>query len=388
MKSTKSHSFCYFLILIIIIILLSNTISAQHKISVTVISNSAADSQKVFITGSHPYLGNWNPSEIELNKIDDSTFQKSFAFSGGEILEFKFTKGSWQKEALTEKGEVPGNYVVNVKGDSSLVFKIKFWRNELSVINSFKGQITGSVKYHKNIEGEGILPRDVIVWLPPDYNENSQKRFPVLYMHDGQNIVDPSTSYFGVDWQIDEIADSLIRKGEIESIIIVGINNTNERGEDYSPSPNGEAYMKLITEKIKPMIDANYRTLPDRKNTAVGGSSMGGIISLMMVWEYTHVFSKAICMSPAFKIGNIDYVRAVNEYSDDKKVILIYIDNGGIGLEERLQPGIDDMLKTLKEKGFEYEKDLFWILDKEAEHNEAAWAKRIPTALKILFGKT
>jgi len=106
-------------------------------------------------------------------------------------------------------------------------------------------------------------------------------------------------------------------------------------------------------------------------------------MSLMLAWQYNDVFSKALCMSPAFKINELDYVSTIANYQGEKKDIKIYIDNGGMGLEQRLQPGIDDMLLVLKQKG--YEKNIGWIVDEKAKHNEAAWAKRFPYAIQWLM---
>jgi len=204
-------------------------------------------------------------------------------------------------------------------------------------------------------------------------------------MHDGQNLIDPRTSNTFVDWQVDETADSLIIKGEIEPVIIVGINNTAARAQEYNKTPLGELYMKLIVEKIKPFVDKNYRTLPDRLNTTVGGSSMGGLISFILVWDYPDVFSKAACFSPAFKFRDFNYVTEVEKYNGKKKNLMFYIDNGGVGLESVLQPGIDEMIDVLKKKGYAEGKDFFVFIDKDAEHNEAAWAKRMWRPLKLFF---
>jgi enterochelin esterase-like enzyme len=203
-------------------------------------------------------------------------------------------------------------------------------------------------------------------------------------MHDGQNIFDPKTSSFGNDWQIDETCDSLIRNNIIEPMIVVGIYNTRIRSAEYSPGKAGTIYMDLVVKTIKPLIDSIYRTISDNKHTYVGGSSSGGTISFMLAWHFPDLFSKALCFSPALKIGNFDLVKEVKEYTGEKKNIAWYFDNGGKGLEERLQPGIDEMMKALEEKGYIKEKDLFWIKVPEAEHNEAAWAKRMPEALKII----
>ncbi len=235
------------------------------------------------------------------------------------------------------------------------------------------------------MKGEGILPRDVIVWLPPGYEKNKKERYPVLYMQDGQNIIDPATSSFGYDWQVDEVADSLIKAGKIKKIIIVGIYSTMKRGLEYGGSLS-DAYMKFIVNKLKPIIDKKYRTNPDRQNTFVAGSSLGGIISFMILWNYPKIFSAADCESPAFHIGEYNCLPEVIN-TKEKKPVKIYIGIGGIGLEEKLQPGVDEMLTLLKEKGYKEGNDLEYFKDPTSEHNEQGWAKRVWRPLEYLFGK-
>ncbi len=299
-----------------------------------------------------------------------------------DVIEFKFTKGSWDEEALDENGSVSKNIILKASADTTIIFNINNWGNSKSKI---VGQITGNVKYHKKFESRNVFPRDIMIWLPPSYDSKPDKYYPVLYMQDGQNIFDPLTSSFGIDWQMDEVADSLIKAKAIDEIIIVGVYNTKERGNEYNKSTLGKAYIKFLMEELKPFIDRTYRTLPDRENTAVGGSSSGGLISFIMVWENSDVFSKVACISPAFKIADLDFVTPVKNYSGAKKDIKIYIDNGGIGLEEKLQPGIDEMLEVLNQKGFVENKDLLFVKDVTAEHNESAWAKRVYRFLEFLF---
>ncbi|HXQ37182.1 MAG TPA: alpha/beta hydrolase-fold protein, partial [Anaerolineales bacterium] len=177
-------------------------------------------------------------------------------------------------------------------------------------------------------------------------------------------------------------------KKSIEPIIVVGIYNTSDRMKEYTPGDKGTAYMDFVVKVVKPLIDSTYRTKPDRKHTIVGGSSAGGIISFMLVWEHPNVFSKAICMSPAFKSlspGGWHYTRVVRESTGKKKDIFLYLDNGGIGLDSQLQPGTDDMLTALKSKGYEEGKDFVFIRDPTAKHSEADWAKRFPNALKLIL---
>lgn len=366
------------------ITLFSTNINSQIKVQITVTSNAIDNDNGIFITGNKPELGNWDPGEISLAMVNDSTWSKEFYFQKDDVIEFKLTKGSWDKEALNLDGSVPGNYIINILRDTSIYLNIKNWKDSTDII---AGQITGQVKYYSNFTGEKVLPRDIIVWLPPSYDSLANKYYPVLYMQDGQNIFDPSTSAFGVDWQVDETADSLIKAGAINEIIIVGIYNTNFRSSEYSENDTGYTYLNFIKEELKPFIDSSYRTLPDKINTAIGGSSLGGLISFMMLWENSDVFSKSACLSPAFKISDIDYVKTVKSYSGVKKNIKLYIDNGGIGLEQKLQPGVDEMLTALKSKGYEERKEILYYQDENAEHNEKAWSKRVWRFLEFFFSK-
>lgn len=252
------------------------------------------------------------------------------------------------------------------------------------------GQITGTVVYHKGMKAEGLQDRDVIVWLPPNYETDSDQRYPVLYMHDGQNLFDPTTSFIGTDWQVDETADSMIRSGELPGFIVVGIYNTSDRMYEYTPGQKGDAYLNFITHVLKPFIDDEYRTLPDRDNTFVGGSSAGGIVSFMIVWEHPDVFSRAICMSPAFRSPDgfnyqFNYIDTVKKSAVTPENVLFYIDNGGIDLEAQLQPGIDEMITALKSRGMREGVDFVFIKDEKAPHNEHAWADRMPEALRLIF---
>lgn len=366
----------------ILILLLNIQSFAQINVKIIVISNNVSESEKIFITGNKPELGNWNPGIISMEKENDSTWSKEFYFSKGAGIELKITKGTWNNEALNDDGGIPGNTNLTVFRDTIIYFNINNWADFRKQIS---GQITGDIRYHKNFMGKDILTRDIIVWLPPGYNSLTNKYYPVLYMQDGQNIFDPLTSSFGIDWQIDETSDSLIKTKSIDEIIIVGIYNTSRRVSEYKNNDTGYRYINFIINMLKPFIDSTYRTLPDKNNTAIGGSSLGGLISFIAAWEHPDIFSKAACLSPAFKISDIDFVKTVKDYTGLKKPIKFYIDNGDIGLEKRLQPGVDEMLSVLRDKGYVDGKDIYYFQDFNADHNEATWAKRVYKFLKYFF---
>lgn len=369
------------LYILILTFLFVNLLNAQNiKISFTVYTQ---DNDTIFITGNLPQLGNWNPGKVKLNKQGNKNIIE-LEFNKGDYLEYKFTKGNWANEALDINGNIPPNSTLRVKNDTNIVINISKWSEGKSKI-LFNGKITGNVKYHKNFNGKGLVPRDVVVWLPPDYDEKPDKKFPVLYMHDGQNLFDPTTSSFGIDWQADETADSLIKQGKMKSIIIVGIYSTVNRTAEYTPTDTSKLYMDFVVKQLKPFIDSTYKTLPNRENCYTGGSSAGGLISFMLHWEYNDVFAAAICFSPAFKVAWIDYVSVVNNTTSQKN-IKVYITNGGLGVDERLQAGVDEMVNVLNKKTYVLNKDYFVNIFPNDNHSEEYWAKRLPNCFLTLFG--
>lgn len=358
----------------------------QTEVSITfeVFTKDLNADEAVYITGNDNLLGNWQPEVVSLDEVVKSKWVKNFSFPRGKKLEFKFTRGSWIKEALNDDGTIPSNYSFIVWSDTTISLKINLWSDQIE--RKIEGQITGFVEYHRNFSGSGIKARDIVVWLPPEYSSESDRRYPVLYMHDGQNIVDPSTSSFQVDWQIDEAADSLIKQKLIEPLIIVGIYNTPQRNNEYSENDTGYAYMNFIVDSLKPFIDRNYRTKPDRQNTANGGGSLGGLISFILAWQYSEIFSKAFCFSPAFKIDRYNFVDNVLSYSGKKKEINLFICNGDDELDTRLQTGVDEMLNALTKNGYKERTDFYYVKAKNSQHGERDWSKNIPRALIYLFG--
>lgn len=367
-----------------LILIISSCSRNEVSVKIEVVSNNLPTGSVIYITGNDEQLGNWQPDFAVLEEVENGKWEKSFSFPRGKKLEFKFTRGNWETEALNDDSTTPPNYAFEVRNDTTISIEINLWADQVG--RKVDGQITGSVEYHRNLFGEGVKPRDIIVWLPPNYQLNTEERYAVLYMHDGQNIVDPSTSTFQVDWQIDEAADSLIKQKLIEPIIIVGIYNTTDRNSEYSENDTSYAYMNFIVDSLKPFIDRNYRTKPDRNNTANGGGSLGGLISFILAWEYSDIFSKALCFSPAFKVDQYDFVDNVLEYSGNKKEIKLFIHNGDNELDTQLQTGVDEMLTALIKQGFKENSDYFYIKSKNSQHGERDWAKNISSALIYLFG--
>jgi predicted alpha/beta superfamily hydrolase len=206
-------------------------------------------------------------------------------------------------------------------------------------------------------------------------------------MNDGQNLFDPATSFINAEWQIDEIADSLIRSRLIEPLIIVGIYNTKRRDLEYSDTEKGELYSHFILQTLKPFIDSTYRTLPEREYTSIGGSSLGGLASFLIAWNFSDHISKVACFSPAFKYKEFDNTLNVTHYEGPKKDLDFFIYNGGLGVDSILQEGVDLMITALLEQGFRKNENLFVKIDSSAGHSEKAWAKYTPDFLKAFYTK-
>src|ERR1051326_589554 len=262
--------------------------------------------------------------------------------------------------------------------------------------------LTGDVHLHRGFHSQTLNnDRDVIVYLPPGYEANRSKRYPVFYLQDGQNIFDGATSFIpGQEWRVDETAQALITAGKIEPLIIVGIYNAGaERINEYTAvqDPKSKAggkadlYAMFLIHELKPFIDATYRTKTDAAHTGVGGSSLGGLISLYLGLSYPNVFSRIAVVSPSVWWAGSQIVR----YAEDrpKQPLRIWLDigtsEGGNAAEaERTVAGARLLRDTLIKKGWRLSKDLNYLEAAGAQHNERAWAARVEQILEFLFPRT
>ena len=374
-------------LLVHIMYLACYALQAQSVVTITFNLHAPGHSaaRAVYITGSIQQLANWRPDSVRMAYKGQDIWTRTLTLNDTSLIEYKYTLGSWSAEGADSNGYPLNNFKLHAARDTVIRDTILFWTDPSR--NQRESTISGTLKYHKNFKSDSLLARDVLVWLPPGYEKNDAERYPVLYMHDGQNIFDAATSSFGSEWRVDESCDSLIRAAKIPPLIVVAINNSSDRGQEYQPGKKGTAYMNFVINGLKPFIDSTYRTLPTSENTLVGGASVGGTISFMLVWEYPDVFSKAICMSPALKIQDIDYVSVVKA-SNKKRNVFFYLYNGGIALDARLQPGMDEMISVLKKKGYREDKDFKVFIDPDARHNERNWAGHFPAALQACFKAT
>ena len=270
--------------------------------------------------------------------------------------------------------------------------------DEASRFSMPKHTLTGNIKRHPGFPSKVLgNQRDVLVYLPRGYRPLSGRRYPVLYLHDGQNVFDAATSFSGVEWSMDETAERLIKESLIEPLIIVAVANTGEeRIHEYAPTRGvidarakrkkrskglARKYGHFLTDELKPYIDRKYRTKPDAEFTGLGGSSLGGLATLGIGILYPHAFGRLMVMSPSIWWDDFAIYRLVDSI-EQKLPLKIWLDTG------TAEPGWEqarELVKRLVKKGWKLPKDLQYMEAQSADHSEAAWAARVEPALRFLF---
>jgi predicted alpha/beta superfamily hydrolase len=237
------------------------------------------------------------------------------------------------------------------------------------------GSITDPVEVPSNAEGTS---HRIAVYLPPSYPENTLKRYPVLYMHDGQNLFFPEEAFAGTTWQVKDTVEMLDRVNAIEEVIVVGVWPA-ERIREYT-RPGYVAYGTFLAMQLKPMVDERYRTMPKPADTGVMGSSLGGVVSLYLAWEFPEVFGKAACMSSTFDWE--DNLRERIE-REPKRDVRLYLDSGGVGDNFEVTRAFAELLQR---RGYTFGRDLLYLVFPAMEHTERDWGLRSLIPFQYLFG--
>jgi predicted alpha/beta superfamily hydrolase len=251
---------------------------------------------------------------------------------------------------------------------------------------------SGQLRKHEQFRSKFLRnQRDLIVYLPPGYDEQPWRHFSVMYLHDGQNLFDGATSFIpGQDWHVGQTADALISGGVVEPIIIVGMYNTKARIREYTPTwvpklggGRADRYAKFLIEEVKPFVEREYRTLPGTQHTGLGGSSLGGLVSLYLGLKHADIFGRIAALSPSVWWNQRVIARFAAEAEVNPRP-RIWLD---IGTREgpRIVPDVESFRDVLLQKGWRLGDDLHYERVEGAEHNEAAWAQRVAPVLRFLF---
>lgn len=357
-------------------------LSAQFTVFVSSVPPNTPPSSDIFIAGN---FNNWNPGDpaFQLTDHQDGTFSITFSPSPGQ-LQFKFTRGSWATvEGNANGGFIPNRTYTYPGGIDTASVSIGGWED-------ISGG--GTTEEHVQIlDADFYMPqldrtRRIWIYLPPDY-ASTAKRYPVIYMQDGQNLFDPAYSFAG-EWMVDESMTNFFDEGDY-SAIVVGIDNGgSERIDEYSPWINsgygggdGEAYASFIVETLKPFIDAEFRTRPEREYTGIAGSSLGANISMYAAVEYQDVFSKVGIFSPAFWFSDSSYLHIAEEGIDqDLRVYFVAGENESPTMVSNMMKMYDALVLAGQD-----ENERYFISHADGAHSEWYWAREYPAAYAWLF---
>ncbi len=324
-----------------------------------------------FLAGN---FNNWNPgnSAFRFLLTNENSFELILNLPAGQYA-YKCTRGNWSKVECLANGKDVSDHSFQLAADTTIEINIEAWRDDFAPVSKMH---TAGKQVHI-IDTAFFIPqlnraRRIWIYLPKGYNE-TQKRYPVLYMQDGQNIFDEYTSAFG-EWGVDECLDSLIAGGKPAGIV-VGIDGP-KRLNEYNPyafrdfgEGEGDRYLDFIVQTLKSFIDKNFRTLASKENTIIAGSSMGGLISYYAMIKQPQVFGKAGIFSPTFWTAP-----AINQLTDSLAGKL----NGKFFFYIGGQEGdafIKDMEAIQESLGEKSQAMIYSVIDANGMHNEKAWRK-------------
>jgi len=302
------------IITVLFLILCTPAVHAQFTVRIIVTDTTAKVQDDIYVAGN---FNNWNPADndTKLKPFADNSRVIVFDDVDPGLYEYKFTRGSWDKVETTAKGDDIQNRTLAVTGDTSFDVTIAGWKDDYP---DKPKPNTASANVHI-MDTAFFMPqlnryRRIWIYLPPAYGQTDlpagsqvNKSYPVLYMHDGQNLFNEQTAAFGMEWGVDECLDTLELQLKKECIVVGIDNGGDKRMNEYNPYDDdkygkgeGKQYVDFIATTLKPYIDKNYRTVKDAKHTYIAGSSMGGLISLYALVQYPGVFGGAGIFSPAF----------------------------------------------------------------------------------------
>ena len=259
---------------------------------------------------------------------------------------------------------------------------------------------TGDLRLHEFRSRIFRNTRFLRVWLPPEYDDpaNAGRQYPILYLNDGQNLFEATTSFTGVEWQVDETADRSIRDGVVPPMIIVGMDNAGKsRIREYMPHRSlnpmmllvqGSRYPSFLIKEVMPFLARNYRVASGPENTGLGGSSLGALIALYTASVCPGVIGRLLLESPSLWASNRQIIRQSHGVKRWPQRIFLATGTSEVGRKERDQSVVDDVRELagiLRRAGLD-EHRLRLVIEDGAKHHEEAWARRFPEALAFLFG--
>jgi predicted alpha/beta superfamily hydrolase len=367
--------------------------AAQLTLRVTAPADSA--DAPVYVAGS---FNGWNPGAdaYRLARQPDGSWSITLPAEVRGRVEFKLTRGGWDSvETDSAGGDVANRaFLVPAAGEATYRGAVARWRDPA---NPPRRVSTASPNVTV-LDTAFAIPqlgrtRRVWVYLPPDY-ATSGRRYPVLYMHDGQNLFDAATGFSG-EWGVDEALDSLHAAGDPGVIVVAVDHGGQHRLDEYNPwthprhgGGEGAAYVRFLAETLKPYVDARFRTLPDRAHTGIAGSSMGGLISLYAVLEHGDVFGRAGVFSPALWIAPEVFPAARRPRGTRPSPRISFVTGGQEGDDPAAYAGDQRrMVETLGEAGYRVGREVDAVIRPDGTHAEWFWRREFPAVYRWLFAE-
>jgi predicted alpha/beta superfamily hydrolase len=373
---------CFFKILSSLFLLMNFCLtSAEVTMIVSSIPPNTPPGDDIYIAGN---FQGWNPGDPDYALQPNLLGKPQITIQGTGTIEFKFTRGDWQTVEGNENGGFLPNRTFTFGSSDTLDIVILSWED-------IGGSNHTAAENVVVMDDDFYMPqlnryRRIWLYLPPDY-ETTTKHYPVLFMHDGQNLFDLATSFAG-EWEVDETLNALFDQGKGVPIVVGIDNGSIHRINEYTPWINpqygggeGDLYASFIVETLKPYIDQNYRTKPEREFTGVMGSSLGGLISHYIGLKYQDIFSKAGIFSPSFWFSDSAFVFT---YETGKQNAMRYYMMGGTNESGSLVQEMNLMKDTLHEAGFEDE-EIYLKVVQGGQHNEYLWRTQFKEAYEWLF---
>jgi predicted alpha/beta superfamily hydrolase len=375
---------------------LSSGAAATVRFEVRVPPGTPAEAT-LWLSGDRPELGNWNGAGLRLVRQPEGHHVGLLNLPAGTAFEYKVTRGGWDTvEKSASGGEIANRRGVATVGPDTISIEVAAWRDAFEKPASRTPTITGDVRRHPAFPSKFVAARNVLVWLPPGYDAEPKRRYPVVLFHDGQNVFDGATSFLpGLEWGADETADRLIRAGRIPPCILVAVDNSPQRREDYTwevdPRYGGGRsadYARFLIEELLPFLDRTYRTRTKATDRTVIGSSLGGLVSLDLGLLHPEVFGRVGSVSPAVWWADRAIVKRVT--ATGHRPLRVWVDIGTAestptadGHREWLE-GAEALRDALEAAGWRPGKDLHYEAIEGARHNEPAWAARLDRILEWL----
>lgn len=369
---------------IFFILLISSSQSwAEDKLEIIVNApRSTPEDAELYLTGNTEELCHWKrPDCLLLKKVGVKTYKAYLGIPENNAkIQFKITRGSWDQEAADGESRSIPNFVINPhSSDKSILINLINWKDKSAL------GVTGNLRIlHSFYSPELNNFRKVSIWFPAEYEKNPKQRFPVLYMHDGQNVFDPYTSNTGIDWGADETMTELISQNKITSAIVVAVDCTKDRESEYNYNERGQLYADFLIHTLKPFIDSNLRTLPERESTFTMGSSMGALISLSLLWTHPEVFSGAAGLSMAAFYDDQMIIQLIKSIPAPVLPIKIYFDHGDQGDDFYYAPTVEILHSALLNAGV-LPAAISYQVFPYSNHNELDWSRRLHIPLNFLL---